>query len=165
MIQTIRPRESLVLNWSLNTLWVCGTRLLSATRSSKLINGCQGHPIFCLSPGTAQRQRTRKRKGWTRNHFIQPTLVDSCRWHKVWKADMRCGLSLKTEKIRLLRFMYNDIIHTLRHQFPIRTAYAFPYNKNSYWSHVAIRLLLFDFWLAIAIWTVAWHSSIPVKDK
>ncbi len=41
---------------------VCGTRLLSATRPSKLINGCQGHPLFCLSPGTTQRQRNPEEK-------------------------------------------------------------------------------------------------------
>ncbi len=145
------------------TCRLCGTRLLSATRPSKLINGCQGHPLFCLSPGTAQRQR--KRKGWTCNHFIQPTLADSCRWHKVWKADMRCGLGLKTEKIHLLWFMYNDIIHTLRHQFLIWTSLCLSLQQNSYWSHAAIRLLFSDFWLAIAIWAVAWHSSSPVKDK
>jgi hypothetical protein len=43
-------------------LKLCGTRLLSATRPSKLINGCQGHPLFCLSPGTAQRQRNPEEK-------------------------------------------------------------------------------------------------------
>ncbi len=42
--------------------FLCGTRLLSATRPSKLINGCQGHPLFCLSPGTAQRQRNPEEK-------------------------------------------------------------------------------------------------------
>jgi hypothetical protein len=41
---------------------LCSTRLLSATRPSKLINGCQGHPLFCLSPGTAQRQRNPEEK-------------------------------------------------------------------------------------------------------
>ncbi len=43
-------------------LKLCGTRLLSATRPSKLINGCQGHPLFCLSPGTTQRQRNPEEK-------------------------------------------------------------------------------------------------------
>ncbi len=57
---------------------MCGTRLLSATRPSKLINGCQGLPPFCLSPGTAQRQRNPEVKLLNAQHFIQLTFVDSC---------------------------------------------------------------------------------------
>ncbi len=47
---------------NIQTSSLCGTGLLSATRPSKLINGCQGHPLFCLSPGTAQRQRNPEEK-------------------------------------------------------------------------------------------------------
>jgi hypothetical protein len=78
-----------------------------------------------------------------------------------------CGLSLKTEKIRLLWYM-RKLITLFTHYgiyFWLELAYVFPHNENSYQSHVAIRLLFFDFWLAIAIWTVAWHSLIPGKDK
>ncbi len=53
-------------------------RRFDGTRPSKLINGCQGHPPFCLSPGTAQRQRNPEVKLLNAQHFIQLTFVDSC---------------------------------------------------------------------------------------
>ncbi len=97
--------------------------LLSATLPSKLINGCQGHPPLCLSPGTAQRQRNPEVKLLNAQHFIQLTFVDSCSWHKVRKS----GWSLKTEMIRL---QYYDLcIMTLfTHygiNFRLELAYAF----------------------------------------
>jgi hypothetical protein len=39
-------------------------------------NGCQGHPPFCLPPGTAQRQPDRIKKGPNAQQFIQLTVVD-----------------------------------------------------------------------------------------
>jgi hypothetical protein len=41
-----------------------------------LFNGCQGHPPFCLPPGTAQRQPDRIKKGSNAQQFIQLTVVD-----------------------------------------------------------------------------------------
>ncbi len=49
-------------------------------------NGCQGHPLVCLPPGTAQRQQNSEEKRLNTQQFIQLTLVDSCRWHKMRKA-------------------------------------------------------------------------------
>ncbi len=43
-------------------------------------------PPFCLSPGTARRQRNPEEKRLNAQHFIQLTFVDSCRWYKVRKA-------------------------------------------------------------------------------
>ncbi len=49
-------------------------------------NGYQGHPLVCLPPGTAQRQRNSEVKRLNAQQFIHLTLVDSCRWHKMRKA-------------------------------------------------------------------------------
>jgi hypothetical protein len=59
-----------------------------------LFNGCQGHPPFCLPPGTAQRQPDRIKKGSNAQQFIQLTVVGDINAKRGW--------SLKTEKIRLL---------------------------------------------------------------
>jgi hypothetical protein len=38
-------------------------------------NGCQGHPLVCLPPGTAQRQPDRIKKGSNAQQFIQLSVV------------------------------------------------------------------------------------------
>jgi hypothetical protein len=60
-----RIRYSVLLGQSL-----CGTRLLSATRPLKLINGCQGHPPFCLLPRTTPRQRNPEVKLLNAQHTL-----------------------------------------------------------------------------------------------
>ncbi len=77
-------------------------------------NGCQGHPLVCLPPGTAQRQRNPEVKRLNAQQFIQLTLVDSCRWHKMRKA-----VEVWKQKRSAYYDMYIMIlrIHTLRHLF------------------------------------------------
>ncbi len=82
----MKKEKNPVLGKQRDKMILCGTRLLSVTRPSKLINGFQGHPPLCLSPGTAQRQRNPEVKLLSAQHFIQLTFVDSCRWHKMRKA-------------------------------------------------------------------------------
>ncbi len=62
-----------------------------------LFNGCQGHPLVCLPPGTEQRQPGRIKKGSNAQQFIQLTVVGDINAKSSW--------SLKTEKIRLLYIM------------------------------------------------------------
>ncbi len=52
-----------------------------------LFNGCQGHPLICPPPGTAQRQPDRMKKGSNAQHFIQLTVV----------GDIKCEKRLKPE--------------------------------------------------------------------
>jgi len=79
-----------------------------------LFNGCQGHPPFCLPPGTAQRQPDRIKKGSNAQQFIQLTVVGD--------INAKSGWSLKTEKIHWLWHVYIDTTHTLRHLFPTWTS-------------------------------------------
>jgi hypothetical protein len=110
---------------------LCGTQLLSATRPSKLIKGCQGHPPLCLSPGTAQRQWNPEVKLLNAQHLIQLTFVDSRGWHKVQKA---------VEAWKQKWFAYYDIcIMTLfTHYgtyFWLELAYAF-HTMKTYTNHM-----------------------------
>ncbi len=123
-------------------------------------NSCQGHPLVCLPPGTAERQGNPEEKRLNAQQFIMLTLVDSCRCHKMRKA-----VEAWKQKRSAYYDIYNDTIHTLRHLFLTWTSLCLPHFKNLYQSYAAIRLLLLDFRLAIAVWTVARHTSILVKDK
>ena len=127
-----------------------------------LFNGCQGHPLVCLPPGTAQRQRNPEVKLLNAQHFIQLTFVDSCGWHKVRKAVEACKQKWSAYyDICIAKWHYSHITH----HFLTWTSLCIPHNENLYQSYAAIRLLFFDYWLAITFWTVAWHSSIPVEYK
>jgi hypothetical protein len=75
--------------------WYVSHRALRGVRHSTTLsyppiensfNGCQGHPLVCLPPGTAQGQRNPEVKRLNVQQFIQLTLVDCCRWHKMRKA-------------------------------------------------------------------------------
>jgi hypothetical protein len=88
-----------------------------------LFNGCQGHPLVCLPPGTAQRQPDRIKKGSNTQQFIQLTVVGD--------INAKSGWSLKKEKIRLLWHVHDDTTHTLRHLFLTWTSlYLFTFLKT-----------------------------------
>ncbi len=55
---------------------------LSYPSIENLSNGCQGHPPFCLPPGTAQRLPDRIQKVFGRAAIYS---ANSCRWHKCEK--------------------------------------------------------------------------------
>jgi hypothetical protein len=96
------------------TLPVRHSTAISYPSIENLFNGCQGHPLFCLPPGTAQQQLYRIKKGSNAQQFIQLTVVGD--------INAKSGWSLKTEKIRLLWHVYIDTTHTLRHLFPTWTS-------------------------------------------
>ncbi len=91
---------------------LCGTRLLSATRPSILINGCQGHPPFL--PVTWDRPAATEPGSetvYTRNTFIQSTFVES-----LGQCEMRLKPENRKYQLTMI-YVHNDIIHTLRHLF------------------------------------------------
>ncbi len=117
-------------------------------------NGCQGHPLVCLPPGIAQRQGNLEVKRLNAQQFIQLTLVDSCRWHKMRKA-----VEAWKQKRSAYYDMYIMILFThYGIYFWLELAHAFPHFKTytNYMRQSAC--FSFDFRLAIAIWTVVRHT-------
>ncbi len=140
---------------------LCGTRLLSATRPSKLIKGCQGHPPLCLSPGTAQRQRNPEVKLLNVQHFIQLTFVDSCRWHKMRKA-------VEAWKQKWSAYYDLCIMTLFTHygiNFWLELAYAFHTIKTYTNLMRQSACFSFDFWLAIAFWTVIYMILCIMQQR
>jgi hypothetical protein len=58
-----------------NLMGVRHSTAISYPSIENLFNGCQGYPLVCLPPGTAQRQLDWIKKGSSAQQFIQLTVV------------------------------------------------------------------------------------------
>ncbi len=103
-------RLSIYFKWHVcKTVSVRHSTAIRYPSIENLFNGCQGHPLVCLPPGTAQWQPDQIKKGSNTQQFIQLTVVGDINAKRGW--------SLKTEKNRLLWHVHDDTTHTSRHLF------------------------------------------------